>query len=72
MWALGGHKSRVCKGYPNPFMYIVSAPSADPEPQPEAMAEPQPDPEAKPFLSTLLKVGAGALAGGLGAAAAGR
>ena len=36
------------------------------------MAEPQPDPEAKPILGKILKVGAGALAGGLGALAAGR
>ena len=53
-------------------MYLISAPSADPDPLPKAMAEPQPDPEAEPFLGTLLKVGAGALAGRLGAVAAGR
>ena len=73
MWGIEGHKSGVCVlVFSNLFMHIVSAPSADPEPLPEAMAEPQPDPEAKPFLGTLLKVGAGALAGGLGAVAAGR
>jgi len=54
------------------FCQSDAAPSADPDPLPEAMAEPQPDPEAKPILGTLLKVGAGALAGGLGAVAAGR
>ena len=53
-------------------MYLISAPSADPDPLPEAMAEPQPDPEAKPILGKILKVGAGALAGGLGVLAAGR
>ena len=53
-------------------MYLISAPSADPDPLPEALAEPQPDPEAKPFLGTLLKVAGGALAGGVAAAAAGR
>ena len=40
-----GHKSGVCVlVFSNLFMHIVSAPSADPEPLPEAMAEPQPDP----------------------------
>ena len=43
-------------------MYLISAPSADPDPLPEAMAEPQPDPEAKPFLP-LLAVGLGKLLG---------
>ena len=54
----------------NIVMYVpyISAPSADPDPLPEAMAEPQPDPEAKPILGKILKVGAGALAGGLLAA----
>ena len=56
----------------NIIIYLISAPSADPDPLPEAMAEPQPDPEAKPILGKILKVGAGALAGGLGALAAGR